>query len=161
MAPEKGKVIDVDYDKIKDKKKIFLAGSIDMGKAIHWQKMVEKSLEDLDVVIFNPRRDDFDANAEYSENSPYMIEQIEWELEHIDKSDLVVFYFDPAGQAPITMFEMGLVAHRVYTMKKKGIILCPEGFWKRPNVLISAMYYDFSIVKNYDEFIHRIKRALS
>lgn len=160
-APEENKLVTIDYNSIKNKKKIFLAGSIDMGKAVHWQKQVEEALTDIDVAVFNPRREDFDANAKYSEDNPYMVEQIEWELKHIDMSDLVVFYFDPNGQAPITMFEMGLVAHRVYTQKKKSIVLCPEGFWKRPNVIISAQYYDFSIVNNYDEFIIRIKRALS
>jgi len=37
------------------KVKIFLAGSIEMGKAIDWQKTIMDSLSDLeDVVILNP-----------------------------------------------------------------------------------------------------------
>ncbi|MEM7798371.1 MAG: nucleoside 2-deoxyribosyltransferase domain-containing protein, partial [Chloroflexota bacterium] len=36
---------------------IFLAGSIEMDKAEDWQSRLTASLSDLDLVIFNPRRD--------------------------------------------------------------------------------------------------------
>jgi len=41
-------------------KGIFLAGSIEMGKAEDWQKKVESLLKNENIVIFNPRRDDWD-----------------------------------------------------------------------------------------------------
>jgi len=39
-------------------KKVFLAGSIEMGKAENWQEKIERELKDTDLVILNPRRDD-------------------------------------------------------------------------------------------------------
>jgi hypothetical protein len=36
---------------------VFLAGSIEMGRAEPWQADVERVLADEEVVILNPRRD--------------------------------------------------------------------------------------------------------
>lgn len=43
---------------------IFLAGSIEMGKAENWQDKVVRLLKDKEVIIFNPRRDDWDSSWE-------------------------------------------------------------------------------------------------
>ena len=45
---------------------VFLAGSIEMGKAVDWQTQIENELKDkLDgdtvVTLYNPRRDDWDC----------------------------------------------------------------------------------------------------
>lgn len=151
-APEKPNI-----EKIKDKKTCFLCGSIDGGAAIQWQQMIEEALADEDIVIFNPRRLDFDPQAIYSEDNPYMIEQIEWELNQIESSDIVVFYFDPAGKAPITLYEMGLVSNRVFKGEKIGIVCCPKGYWKRANVIVNAMFYDFHIVESIDDLVNLVK----
>jgi hypothetical protein len=41
--------------------KVFLAGSIEMGKAENWQSKLTNYIESLgkDIVIYNPRRDDW------------------------------------------------------------------------------------------------------
>ena len=39
--------------------KIFLGGSIDMGNAENWQSRIEKELSNSNVIILNPRRDDW------------------------------------------------------------------------------------------------------
>ncbi len=45
-----------------DYTKIFLAGSIEMGKAVDWQTELTNKLADLDkVTILNPRRDDWNC----------------------------------------------------------------------------------------------------
>ncbi|KAF2847101.1 hypothetical protein T440DRAFT_471224, partial [Plenodomus tracheiphilus IPT5] len=38
------------------KASVFLAGTIEMGKATEWQSRAVACLEDLDVAILNPRR---------------------------------------------------------------------------------------------------------
>lgn len=48
----------------KNKFTIFLAGSIDMGKAKNWQQEIEDKLKDEDVILFNPRRPDWDSSWE-------------------------------------------------------------------------------------------------
>ena len=40
---------------------VFLAGSIEMGKAEDWQSEVQNILKDSDVTIFSPRRDDWNC----------------------------------------------------------------------------------------------------
>lgn len=50
---------------------VFLAGSIEMGKAIDWQKEIGDEFENSDdVCILNPRRDDWDSSWEQSIDNP-------------------------------------------------------------------------------------------
>jgi len=44
-----------------DKNHVFLAGSIEMGKAEDWQSEMTKFFNELDWGVFNPRRDDWDC----------------------------------------------------------------------------------------------------
>ena len=143
--------------------KIFLAGSIDMGKAENWQAVVEKSLEHLPVTILNPRRDDFDPNLEQNIKNPEFRKQVDWELDAIWSSDYVLFYFDPGGYAPVTMMELGIVSERV-NRGDYGIevlVCCPEGFWRKGNVDIvcDRVGIDYSS-QNLDQLIERIKDLL-
>ena len=41
---------------------LFLAGSIEMGGAEDWQQRVIAALADLDLLVLNPRRPDWDAS---------------------------------------------------------------------------------------------------
>lgn len=41
---------------------VFLAGSIEMDTAEKWQDKVIKALENSDVTVFNPRREQWDAS---------------------------------------------------------------------------------------------------
>ena len=84
---------------------VFLAGGI---TGCHdWQSRVINYLKDFhhtdNLVIFNPRRDNFpidDPNA--------VEEQIKWEFDHIEKSDLFTMYFcNSESDQPICMYELG------------------------------------------------------
>jgi len=140
------------YDYDNDQYSIFLAGSIDMGKAVNWQERVEKALEVYDdITIYNPRRDDWDANWIQDISNPQFKEQVTWELDHLEKADLIVYYFDPAGAAPITLLELGL-----HAMNGNILVCCPEGYWRRGNVQIVCERYGIPLVDNIDGFIERI-----
>ena len=67
---------------------VFLAGSIDMGSAEDWQAQFERFLSDLDVLILNPRRDEWDASWEQSITNPLFREQVEWELTGLERKSL-------------------------------------------------------------------------
>lgn len=136
----------VDYDI--SKPSIFLAGSIDMGKAENWQERIEKALADYDVTIFNPRRDDWDASWVQDISNPQFFEQVSWELEHLERTWLIVFYFDPNGPAPITLLELGLFA----VSERPIIVCCPEGYWRRGNVQIVCDRYGIPLCDNIDDF---------
>ena len=135
--------------------RIFLAGSIDMGKAENWQERLERELAEYedDVIICNPRRDDWDSTWVQSINNPQFNEQVTWELENIEDADLVVFYFDPNGQAPITLMELGLVAGS----EIPAIVCCPDGYWRKGNVEMICDRYGIPLCANIDDFIALIK----
>ena len=135
--------------------RIFLAGSIDMGKAENWQERLEREFADYeDLVICNPRRDDWDSTWVQSINNPQFNEQVTWELKNIEGADLVVFYFDPNGQAPITLMELGLVAG----WDVPAIVCCPDGYWRKGNVEMICYRYGIPLCANIDDFIALIKK---
>jgi hypothetical protein len=137
-------------------KSVFLAGSIDMGAAVNWQEAVTKALADKPVVIYNPRRDDWDSSWVQSINDPQFNEQVTWELEHLEKADIICYYFDPAGKAPITLMELGLFA-----MSGKDIVVCcPEGFWRRGNIEMVCDRYALPLFNYIGDMIDYIKEAI-
>lgn len=144
-----------DYN-LTGKKSVFLAGSIDMGKAKDWQTEVEEALADLPVIILNPRRDDWDSSWEQDISNPEFEEQVEWEISGQDDADIICMYFDPDGQAPITLLELGLFAQ-----SGKLIVCCPEGYWRRGNVQVVCNHYGILLVDTLEELIDLVKGALS
>lgn len=130
---------------------IFLAGSIEMGKAIDWQTQLTKSLGNKDITILNPRRDDWDLSWEQKIENPQFREQVEWELNALERANLIVMYFDPKTMSPISLMELGLFARRGFNM----IVCCPEGFWRKGNVDIVCKKYRISTCSTLDELIER------
>lgn len=133
--------------------RIFLAGSIDMGKAENWQERLERELDEYEVVICNPRRDDWDSTWVQSIRNEQFFEQVNWELQNIENADLVVFYFDPNGQAPITLMELGLAAMST----SEVMVCCPDGYWRKGNVEMVCDRYNIPLTNTIDEFIDLIK----
>ncbi|MGL6073117.1 MAG: nucleoside 2-deoxyribosyltransferase domain-containing protein [Fimbriiglobus sp.] len=120
---------------------VFLAGSIEMGLAEPWQDELTESLRDLDVAILNPRREAWDATWEQSISNPAFREQVEWELDALDRADLIAMYFAPTTKAPITLLELGL-----HAKSGKVIVACPEGFWRRGNVEVICARYGIPLL---------------
>ena len=130
---------------------IFLAGSIEMGKAENWQQRIERELSKVDGVILNPRRDDWDSSWIQSIDNPQFREQVEWELCALEGSTLIAMYFDPTTKSPISLLELGL-----YAKSKKMIVCCPEGFWRKGNVDIVCHQYGIEQVKTLDELVENL-----
>jgi hypothetical protein len=82
------------------KKSIFLAGSITGAK--NWQKEVVRAIKDFDVVVFNPRRENFSIH-----DPSAALEQITWEHEMLRKADMIQMWFDGNTMSPICLFELG------------------------------------------------------
>lgn len=128
---------------------IFLAGSIEMGKAENWQDKVVRLLKDEEnVIIFNPRRDDWDSSWEQSIHHKQFREQVEWELKALEHADKILMYFDPKTKSPISLLELGL-----YARTGKLIVVCPEGFWRKGNVDIVCEKYGIEQVETIEEAI--------
>jgi hypothetical protein len=139
----------------RDRPSVFLAGSIEMGLAEDWQGQLERSLADLDVTIFNPRRNEWDASWVQSiENAPFL-EQVEWELAGLERADVVAMYFAPSTQAPITLLEMGLCARG-----GRLIVGCPSAYWRRGNVEIVCRRYGVPLLESLSDLAAEVRRLL-
>jgi hypothetical protein len=115
---------------------LFLAGSIEMGRASDWQQVVEASFQQRPITILNPRRDDWDATWRQELANPQFRAQVEWELAALEQADLIMLYFAPNTQAPITLLEFGLFAR-----SNKLVVCCPEGYWRKGNVDVVCLRY--------------------
>lgn len=137
---------------------VFLAGSIEMGKAEPWQARLVADLADHDVLLMNPRRTDWDSSWEQKITNPQFFEQVTWEQNWIAAADLPVFYFDPATQSPITLMELGHVAG----VGDQGfIVCCPPEFYRKGNVDIMVARSQLGIMtESYDEFLTAIVDTL-
>lgn len=133
-------------------KKIFLAGSIEMGKAEDWQKKIIDAVQDSDRVIFNPRRENWDSSWEQTIDNPQFKEQVDWELNALESSDMIIMNLIPETMSPISLLEFGLFAR-----SGKLVVYCPDGFWRKGNVDIVCEKYKVPQVEKFEELITLIK----
>lgn len=127
-------------------KSIFLAGSIEMGKAIDWQKEVTGAIKDEMDYIFNPRRDDWDSSWVQSIKNDQFNTQVSWEMTALDISQTIFMYFAPETKSPISLLELGL-----YANSGKMIVCCPMEFWRRGNVEMVCDRYNIPLFKDLDK----------
>lgn len=132
---------------------LFLAGSIEMDAAPRWQDQLIAALADTDLVILNPRRDAWDGSWEQRARCEPFREQVEWELEGIERADRVCFYFAPGTQSPISLLELGLVAR-----SGRAVVCCPEGFWRRGNVEIVCGRYGVELVEGLEALAEHLRQ---
>lgn len=98
-------------DLYKDKTRIFLAGSIEMGVADGWQESIADRLEEAierlltgggvtprdrsiagdQFVLLNPRRDDWGSSWQPVREDPHFRQQVRWELASLDQADWILF----------------------------------------------------------------------
>ncbi len=134
---------------------IFLAGSIEMGKAEDWQTKVQKALSDESVVVFNPRRDDWDNSWKQTIEDKNFAGQVKWEHDHLQLASMIFFYFDPATKSPISLMELGLVC-----AEKEVIVVCPDGFWRKGNVEFICNEYDIPLFNTLDDGIEELLKTI-
>lgn len=134
---------------------IFLAGSIENGKADDWQSLLIDKLKPYDVNILNPRRPDWNPDAKQSIDDPYFNEQVNWELDALDSATLIVMYFDPNTKSPISLLELGLFANQPI------VVCCPDGYWRKGNVEIVCKRNGIPLTGDIDIFIDRIEKLVS
>jgi len=135
------------------KNSVFLAGSIEMGKAIDWQtdiaiKCEEQTTDNHQITLLNPRRDDWDSSWTQTIENDNFREQVEWELDSMEKADKIVVYFDKDTQSPITLMELG-----IYSNSSKMCVCCPKGFFRKGNVDIVCKKYNIPMVDDIDGLV--------
>lgn len=135
--------------------KIFLAGTIDMGNSEDWQKDFEESMRSTDVVIFNPRRDDWDSSWEQSIENKEFNHQVNWEIDHIESSDMIIFNIGKDSKSPITLLELGYVLGKM--PNKMIFVCCPKGFYRKGNVDIMCNRSSVRVYEEMAEMLSDIK----
>lgn len=137
-------------------KSVFLAGTTSKVDATDWRETLSALLSDHRITIYNPYRADWDSTWREDINFPPYREQVKWELEKQEQADIVVVYFHPATQAPISLLELGLCARQ----PGKAIVYCPEGYWKRGNVQMVCEKFGIEIVDSIEELKNGIVKRL-
>jgi Nucleoside 2-deoxyribosyltransferase like len=89
---------------------LFLAGGI--TGCPDWQREMVANLQDLPLVIFNPRRTHFPQDRNVDR------EQIEWEYTYLRKATAISFWFPQETLCPIALYELG-----AWCMTNKKIFL--------------------------------------
>jgi nucleoside 2-deoxyribosyltransferase len=136
---------------------IFLAGSIEMGKAEPWQERLAAELSGYDCILYNPRRTDWDSSwVQDPAPGTQFNQQVTWELEHINEADLVVFYFDPNTQSPITLLELGYVLGAGIPT----VVCCPDGYFRKGNVVITCDMVGERVFDTFEELVEEVKSIL-
>ena len=111
---------------------IFLAGTIDDGKSEDWQSKLIKEFSEYNITILNPRRNNW---GDLSDNE--LRKQITWELDHLEKADIIFMYIIGTSKSPISLLEMG-----IHIKDSKLIVVCEPEFYRYENVRITCEYYN-------------------
>ena len=95
-------VVELDDSKIN----IFIAGGI--TNCPDWQSELISLLtnriqkDNDDIVLFNPRRENFTVG-----DKEVALQQIQWEHEHLEMCDQIVYWFSRGSLNPISLYELG------------------------------------------------------
>lgn len=127
---------------------IFLAGSIEMGKAEDWQEKISNYLISYKTTIFNPRRKNWDASWEQKQSSQQFNHQVNWELDKLEECDIIFMNIIGETKSPITLLELG-----AYSRSGKIIVCCDNNFWRRGNVEIICTRNNIPLFDNLDDAI--------
>ena len=127
-----------------------------MGRAEAWHAVIEHSLwAEASLILLNPRRDEWDATWLQTIENPDFRRQVEWELEGMERADVIAMYFSPATKAPISLLELGLGART-----GKLIVCCPDGYWRKGNVDVVCRRYGIEQVDDLEALAAAIRARL-
>lgn len=135
-----------------EEKTCFLAGSIEGNKAEFWQdELTDRLKEYSDLVLLNPRRNDYDVTAKQDKEDLYFRGQVEWELKALEKADIIYMYLDPNTKSPISLLELG-----IHCQSGKLIVCCTEGFYRKGNVDITCERYGVPVFDNKEDIFKEL-----
>lgn len=140
---------------VKEQTSLFLAGTIDMGSSYKWQEEVVKALESYNIEIYNPRREDWDSSWKQGFTEPQFFQQVTWEMDAMERADIIVINFLPESKSPISLLELGL-----HASSGKLLVCCPDEFYRSGNVHIVCNRYSIPLYKNIKDLL-KSKRLTS
>jgi hypothetical protein len=133
--------------RIQENLSVFLAGSIEMNRAIDWQTDLGNWFDANGYNVFNPRRDDWDASWVQDYENPQFSQQVHWELNALKKSDLIVMHFVPETISPISLMEFGM-----FSESGKMKVICPKGYFRKGNVEIVCSLCNIPLFDTIEQF---------
>ncbi|KPM43288.1 hypothetical protein AK830_g3273 [Neonectria ditissima] len=125
---------------------IFLAGTTSATSEPDWRATLIASLAGLDMTIYNPKRDDWDATWTEDFSDPRWAEQIQWELDMQDAADVIVVFFHGVTAAPIALAELGMSAGTGRT-----VACALDGYCKRGYVEAVCRKYGAPFVRTEED----------
>lgn len=140
--------------------RIFLAGTIDNGDSEDWQKTVREYLiRNFDKIgyikkrclILNPRRLEWDSSLDQKFESSQFFQQVSWEMDAMEKANLIIMNFLPESKSPISLLELGLFAK-----SGKMMVCCPDEFYRSGNVQIVCNKFNIPLFKTMPELLENI-----
>lgn len=141
------------------KDSIFLAGTIDMGTSKDWQQEVIEILHPNPMSdychIYNPRRKEWDSSWEQDITNPHFYQQVNWELNALERANIIFFNFLPESKSPITLMELGLFIGR---KDKRIIVCCPKEFYRSGNVQIICDRHQIPVYTNFNDCLQILKK---
>ncbi len=129
---------------------IFLGGTIANGQAPNWQADIAQWLSDLPIYILNPRRVDWNPNADDEDKKT----QIKWEIDAQNNSDFIIYYFDPNFTNPITLLELGLYHY------SNVIVYCPKEYPYYLNVSLVCKTFDIPCFETIGEAVAKLREEI-
>jgi len=128
------------------KKSVFLAGSIDMGSAKDWQEDIGLFFYEKGYNVFNPRREDWDSSWKQDYSNPNFYQQVNWELNALEKCDFILLYLVSNTLSPISLLELGKFSN------KPMFLICNNSFWRAGNIEIFCDRYNIPLFNDVDSF---------
>ena len=128
-----------------------------MGLAEDWQVRIERELEQYDVTVFNPRRDDWDSSWTQEQSNPQFNAQVNWEMNRLEECDIMFMYFSPQTKSPISLLELGAYG----SGRKDVVVCCPDGFWRKGNVDIFCTRHDIPLLNNLEDAVGALRTKIS
>jgi Nucleoside 2-deoxyribosyltransferase like len=135
---------------------VFLAGGI--SNCPNWQEILISHIKFAfsgkdNLVILNPRRDDFDVSKKEETTK-----QIKWEHEALEQAGTILFWFPKDTLCPITLFELGN-----YLEKKKNIIIGVDPKYARKYDVEYQTYIrrpEVAVAQNWERFLEYVSEHL-
>lgn len=136
-------------------KKLFLAGGI--TNCSNWQLEIIKLLENENIIVFNPRRDNFDITDPKASDF-----QIEWEFNHLKTADIILFWFCPETLCPIVLFELGTHSERARRGEVQIFVGCHPEYKRKYDVVkqMQLLLPELTVVESLEELANLVKREI-
>ena len=84
--------------------------------------------------------------------NPQFYQQVNWELDALEKADFIILNLLPNSKSPISLLELGLFAK-----SEKLLVCCPKEFYRSGNIQIVCDKYNIPLFTDIDELLNTVK----